>query len=99
MTRSRKKPFPETIVVLGHQIKVTVCEIDDGADGDFSDAKMEIRINQDQSEEKKHEALFHETVHAVWHLSGWSHAMKDEEEEGLTRAIEHGLWPLVKWRN
>lgn len=89
--------FPTKITVLGQKIKVQQAELDD-LYGDFTPSKKTIRINEKLTEEEKYQTLLHEAIHASLELAGWSHALSHETEEGIVRAIENGLWPLVQWR-
>lgn len=89
--------FPTRITVLGQKIKVVQVELDE-LYGDFTPSKKIIRINERLTEEEKYQTLMHEAIHAALELAGWSHALSNETEEGIVRAIENGLWPLVQWR-
>ena len=39
--------------------------------------------------------LFQEVNHAIWKLTGWSEKFNHSTEEGLNRALDHFLWPLL----
>jgi Zn-dependent peptidase ImmA (M78 family) len=59
-----------------------------------------IEINSSLSQSEQQAALFHEYIHAALYESGMQWVLGDNNDliEGLTRALEHNLWPLVKLR-
>ncbi len=90
---SRRKK-PSKINVLGTELTIKFAkESEDGTLGAFhADAYLMYLLNQPMWEK----TLLHEVLHAIIHYSGWGSKMDDKDEEGLVRALETGLWPLIK---
>ena len=97
-----RKPhgFPSSAQVFGHKIKIVYCHVMPKASLDtfgvtYFDTKI-IYIWLEQPKDEMEKTLFHELCHMVLFLSGHCWKMKDDDEEAVVRALEHGLYPLYK---
>jgi Zn-dependent peptidase ImmA (M78 family) len=57
--------FPKSLRIGGHTIKVTLCDLPDGIDGEFSTDRNEIRINSKLPKSQRDVSLLHEIMHAL----------------------------------
>lgn len=88
----RPRP-PRHVMVCGHKVKVRIVKnlIDDNHDqlhGAYNGDTKTIFLAKD-SEWKS--VLFHELIHACWHLSGASEGVGMSKEEQLVLSLEYGI--------
>jgi len=90
------KKLPSSVYVMGH--KYLILEMshkvfeDTDAYGDCSDDKRRIRVYCDTSPAIIRDTLLHETLHAAWHILGFS---KSEEEERIVNSLSTLLIGLI----
>lgn len=90
---------PKKVIVLGTEFKVEY--IDDlpcGQYGECQGWERKIKLSSKMSKKDMDASLMHEIIHAIFHVTGWSEKLGSEEEEGIVRALEHGLGPLYKFK-
>lgn len=63
--------------------------------GDTDTSKRIIRINSSDPRPTQHQTLFHECIHAIIHISGHSATLTEQQEEAITLALDHLLWPIL----
>lgn len=90
-------PLPGSLVISGHDFEVELAHMEDRY-GDCDVTKRKIRIDPTEPLDRQWETLFHETIHAVLGLSGYSELLKDDLEEALVVLLQHQLWPLLDFR-
>lgn len=101
--RGRKpRGFPSSVQVFGHKVRIVYCHVmpktlTDSFGVTYFDTKR-IYISLEQPRDEMERTLFHEFCHMVLFLSGHSFNMKEDDEEAVVRALEHGLYPLYKRR-
>lgn len=66
------------------------------ADTDGPGRLIRVSNKQNDTADKFEGTLFHELVHAVFHVTGISEILGDKKEEAVVLALEHGLAPLYK---
>ena len=67
-----------------------ICELPLEDHGDCDADKKLIQIDSACTEKPKIE--LHETIHAIFAVSGLSHMLEDCVEEAIAIALENGLW-------
>lgn len=91
---------PKRVVVLGQEFKVIYVS-NFAHYGETCTETFQIKINSRLKEKQLEATLLHEVIHAILFISGWSFTLDPEDgpdkrnEEGLVRALEHGLKDLV----
>lgn len=66
--------------------------------GETDGNERAILLNPNQTADQLHSTRLHEYVHAILHCAGLSSQLKEDLEESIAVAIEHGLAPLIKFR-
>ena len=90
------KKLPSSVYVMGHKYEIQEMSYkifeDTDTYGDCSDDKRRIRIYCDTSLAIVRDTLLHETLHAAWHILGFS---KGEEEEKIVNSLSTLLIGLI----
>lgn len=82
------------IIVLGYKIPITY-KLAGDIDGQYHPDTRKIEINPNSTSEIG-AIIFHETLHAILDISAANEGLSEEVEERIVRAIENGMWPLLK---
>lgn len=86
--------LPSSVSIFGREIKVLVTTLK-GLHGDFTADTNTIRIHQTSDIYAARATLFHEAIHAALTISGQNEMMKEDQEEGLVRCLEHAFMHIV----
>lgn len=93
------KRRPTSVCILGQDFEIRyVDDMSDSQYGEMTGWDRVIKINSRLKGEELHATTMHEICHAILFITGWSEKLGDEEEEGIVRALEHGLAGLYKFR-
>lgn len=79
------------ITILGREYQVKPVPMSDSDFGECNGYEGVIRINETLDPETFRSTLVHEVCHAILHESGFTHLLRGKQEEGIVRALEHGL--------
>jgi hypothetical protein len=80
------------VVILGKTYTIEYVPLDEDLYGDCKCGEGAIRIRQNMTYEQKTATIVHEVLHAILFEAGIAHMIDDSnQEEGIVRAIEHGL--------
>ena len=85
-------------MILGKMVKINYSvDMDKDDCGEFDDSTMTISINLNRhdNEDLLKSTLLHEIIHAILFITGQNELLDSKQEEGLVRAIEHGLADIV----
>ena len=85
---------PKTLTILGQRWTIQYGPLD-GEHGNTDGDKRRIVIDSSDKSAPGRHTLLHEVLHAILHESGQNETL-GALEEGVVRAIEHGLAPLLK---
>lgn len=92
------KLVPRTIQIAGKKIKISF-DADDANWGEYSyddyNIKLRKEICTNQNLSKLGTTIFHEVVHCILGVSGLNEIMDERQEEGIVRALENHLYPLL----
>lgn len=85
----------KNVQVMGHEFKIQlVPNLEDAGETDLHTRTISIR--SELSLEEQWLTLFHELCHAALGTGGVAYALNNEGlEEGVVRALEHGVWPVL----
>jgi hypothetical protein len=101
--RGRKpRGFPSHVNLFGCKVRIIYCHV---MPKDYTDCfgvtfydERDIYLSINQSKEEMERTLFHEICHMLLFLSGHSYKLKEDDEEALIRAFEHGFLQMYKRR-
>lgn len=57
--------LPRQLKIGGHKIKITLCDLPDGINGEFSTVLNEIKIDSKLPDSQRAVTLLHEILHAL----------------------------------
>lgn len=90
---------PESIAILGIEFQIQYTDdLPEGHYGLCEGWDRVIKIDKKLKGADLELTLMHEIFHAILHVSGWSEKLGSKTEEGIVRALEHGLSPLFTFR-
>ena len=59
-----------------------------------------LSLTENHSKDALFSTLFHETVHAIWYVTGQADTLKEPNiEEGVTVAMENFLGEAINWKH
>jgi len=98
MARARQ---PRKVDILGVQFSViqSTKKMPDATDhGETVVVERRIYLNPtvNKTPDDMASTFLHEVIHAILGVSGQDSLIKEDHEEGLVTALEHGLYPLIK---
>jgi len=80
----------DSITILGCTYRIEYVELKEDLYGDCNTGV--IRVNRTKDREEQWSTVVHEVLHGILHESGLTYALGDDNmEEGIVRALEHGL--------
>lgn len=59
------------------------------------DRRVHINLPRHKTSEAAERTLFHELMHCVLALTGQDQHLDEKTEEGVIRALEHGMYPAI----
>ncbi len=98
----RKTRPIDKVVILGVPFEIRYEERKAAKGGDLGEVDSDdriIRVDSSQAKDDLEATTLHEVLHAILHISGMVHLLPNGKlEEGIVRALEAGLRPLVTFR-
>lgn len=93
--------LPKKISILGQTFKIETVENMKDTDGSellglMTGHQRSIKLSSNLTDANRDEVLLHEIIHAVLYISGVSNLLKDNIEESIVVALEHGLNGIYK---
>ena len=93
------KARPTSTMILGYEFEIQyVDDMPDSQYGEMTGWDRVIKINGRLKGDELESTILHEICHAILFITGWSEKLGDDEEEGLVRALEHGLSNIYKMK-
>tara|TARA_R110002110_G_scaffold176721_1_gene380961 strand:- start:1751 stop:2065 length:315 start_codon:yes stop_codon:yes gene_type:complete len=93
-------PFPSTVLVGGHKLKIVWKDDSGGEDlfGTYSTDKKVITLfkSNNPNEEVAWSTLYHEMLHASLEIGGLTYLMTDGLEEAVVRNFDSLMLPALK---
>ena len=88
-------PFPETVTILGQEVKLVIAPDDPEAEelGSFDSNTMTITVLDRPGIER---FLCHEIAHAILEFSGITNLIEKDIEETIATVFEYGFSALYK---
>lgn len=60
------------------------------------DRRIYLNPTVNKTPDEMASTLLHEVIHAILGISGQDQLFKEDQEEGVVTALEHGLYPLIQ---
>ena len=95
-----KFKIPKKLSILGKDVEIEVKAMEDNM-GEFRADTMKILIDPASHKSQKDidSTIIHECYHVVLHITGLKFLLSPELEEGLVRALEHGMETVIELKS
>lgn len=88
----RNTQIPSSLNILGTEFKVTVRKLKERDLCGYTDiVKREISVDSSMAADAQIETFYHEVVHAIIGLAGYSSILGDDVEEALAQHLGYAL--------
>jgi hypothetical protein len=100
----KKEDLPKSLILLGQEFHIELSELEKAEDedtvyGETNGQERKIRIDKYHPKPSLNHTLFHESIHAVLHISGQSIHLTEAQEEAITVVIENAFGDYINIRD
>jgi hypothetical protein len=82
-------------MICGHDIKIVYKNLGLSYFAKYDSNVRRIYLNTNKKAHWSMTHLFHESLHAILHLTAQSTLLSTAQEEAIVEALEMNLWPMI----